>query len=166
MRWEDVASVHRFERITGNARSGWYQTALTITAREETVVLDHSLSDFAGLADHAQRLSARHLLPQKEAECRQGPVKFGPLSLGTDGVSHGGQRRRWNDIEYAVRRGYLVIVPAGDEFGWEDRVEVALVDIPNALVLMELMTRLGKPPTDAARVIPRADRARMSQMKE
>ncbi|MFO0881100.1 MAG: hypothetical protein U0840_27570 [Gemmataceae bacterium] len=89
-------------------------------------------------------------------------VKFGHLPLRTAGVAHGGKRRRWKDIEYAVSRGYLVIVPAGDEFGWEDWVEVALVDIPNALVLIELMARLGKPPIDPARVIPKTDRTQMS----
>src|SRR4051794_33274315 len=77
LRWEDVDSVHRFERITGNGRSGWYQTALTITGRKgKRVVFDHSLSDFAGLADQAQRLSARHVLARKEAEFRQGAVQF------------------------------------------------------------------------------------------
>jgi hypothetical protein len=167
LRWEDVESVHRFERITGNGRSGWYQTALTITGRRgEKVVFDHSLSDFAGLADQAQRLSARHLLARKEAECRQGAVQFGPLTLRADGVSHGGKRHCWNEIEYAVSRGFLTIVPAGDKFGWQDRVEVALADIPNVLVLLELMARLGKPPTDPARVIPKGDRARLSRMRE
>lgn len=164
MRWEVVDSVLRFERITNN---WWYQTALTITPRDgRPVGFDHSLSDFTGLADHAQRLSAQHLLPRKEAECRQGKVKFGPLTLRTDGVSHGGKRRGWKDLEYAVSRGFLVIVPAGDEFEWTDRIEVALADIPNNLVLLELMVRVGKPPVDPALLIPKSDRARMIRMKD
>src|SRR5262245_38624043 len=106
MGWETVDSVHRFERITNN---WWYQTALTITPRDGTpVVFDHLLSDFTRLADHAQRISTQYLLPRKEAECRAGKVKFGLLTLRTEGISHGGKKRRWEDLEYALTRGYLV----------------------------------------------------------
>ena len=82
---------------------------------------------------------------------------------GIDGVTVGVMSRRWEEFEYAVSRGYLVIVPAGDGFGWADRVEIALVDIPNPLVLLELIVRLGKPPTDPMRMIPKADRARLAR---
>src|SRR5262245_7145183 len=154
MGWEAVDSVHRFERITNN---WWYQTALTIPPRDgQPVVFDHLLSDFTRFADQAQRLSAQYLLPGKEAECRQGKAQFGPMTLRTEGVSHVGKKRRWEDLEYAVTGGYLVIVPAGDEFKWADRIEVALADIPNTWVLLELMVRVGKPPVDPAYVIPKS----------
>jgi hypothetical protein len=34
------------------------------------------------------------------------------------------------------------------------------------LVLLELIARLGKPEIDPVRVIPKSDRARMSQLKQ
>src|SRR5262249_28287017 len=47
--WDEVESVHRFERITNK---WWYQTKLTITWKNgEKAVFDHSLSNFSGLAD-------------------------------------------------------------------------------------------------------------------
>jgi hypothetical protein len=127
-------------------------------------VFDHTLSNFARLADNVQQASARYLLPKLEAECQRGAAEFGPLAIAADGIHHGGQRHRWKKIEYSVSRGYLVIVPAGDDFGWSDRVEIALMDIPNVLVLLELMAGMGKPPVDPLLVVPRSDRARMSRL--
>ena len=41
----------------------------------------------------------------------------------------------------------------------------AAQNLPNALVLLELMARVGKPPVEPARLYPKSDRARMSQMR-
>jgi hypothetical protein len=158
--WDLVASVHRFERLTNN---WWYQTALTLTLADGSkVVFDHSLSEFADLANNVQQQMAQHMLPKKEAELRAGALDFGPISLRTDGISHGGAFHRWQDIEYSVSGGYLIVVPSGDQFGWGDRKEVALAEIPNSLVLLGLMAHVGKAPVAPGMVVPKQDRGRVN----
>src|SRR5207244_10083008 len=94
------------------------------------------------------------LVPLNEAESRAGPVAFGPVTLRPEGVSLAGTTFRWEDVEYSLRGGHLIVVPAGDRFGWGDRKEVALAEIPNFVVLLELMERVGKPPVPPNFVIP------------
>jgi hypothetical protein len=160
--WPTVVSVHRFEKITNNF---WYEAALTLTfANGRKVVFDQTLSGFTELANAAQEITARLLLPQKEAEVRAGGAEFGPVSLRADGVSHAGKFSRWGDIDYAVSRGFLIVVPAGGEFEWKDRREIPLAEIPNWPVLVTLMARLGKPPVDGLLTYPRGDRGHMQKM--
>jgi hypothetical protein len=154
--WDKVASVRRLERITNK---WWYQTALTLTFTDESqVVFDHTLSGFRDLADRVQAFTAARLVPGKEAELRAGPVTFGPVTLRAEGVAVGDASFRWEGMNYSVSGGHLIVVPAGDNFGWGDRKEVALADIPNVLVLLELMARVGKPPVHPNLVIPMKDR--------
>src|SRR5262249_10168752 len=103
------------------------------------------------------------LLPRKEAELRSGPVSFGPVTLRKEGVVVGEKTYRWPDLECSLRGGHLIVVPAGDRFGWGDRKEVPLADIPNFLVLVELIARVGNAPIDPNLTIPVSDRARLSR---
>jgi hypothetical protein len=152
--WSTVVSVNRFEKITNNF---WYEAALTLTLADgRKVVFDQSLSGFTDLADNAQEITAQLLLPKKEAEARAGGAEFGPVTLKADGVSHKGKFSRWSEIDFAVFNGYLIFVPSGGKFTYQERREVALAEIPNWPVLVELMVRVGKPPIEGHQTYPSA----------
>jgi len=157
--WKDARAVYRFERLT----NGFRDALLTVELQNgRKVVFNQILSEFDELCTTAQELSAQHLLPVKAAELRSGEVFFGPVSLTFDGLSLAERFYSWKEIEYSFNRGFLVVVPCGDDFAWTDRKEIRMAEVPNLLVLVELMARFGKPPVDPHMVIPVSDRERMS----
>jgi hypothetical protein len=151
--WDDIAAIRRTPKLAVNGFLTEGNVTLAL-ADGRTVVFDFSLDGYDELADLLQRYRAARLLPGLLAALERGPLTFGPVTLERHGIEYRGLSRPWTSFEYAVDSGSLVLVPAGRQFGWNDRVEVRLADVPDAVALVAVMAEVGKPPVHASRTLP------------
>jgi hypothetical protein len=172
-RWEDGAGMHRAKwddvlaakRALKSVVNGFVRSASTTLFLRggHEVLLDYALEGYDELADLVQRLRATQVLLELLREVENGrPVAFGPLSVDRSGVECQGRHRPWGTFEYAFDSGRFVLVPAGDDFGWHDRLEVSVADVPDALALEQLLAHF-QPPANPFHTIPPRDRERLAR---
>jgi hypothetical protein len=143
--WQEVRELYRLEM----RRNGFRVTELKlITAAGETVTFNHSLTQYDQLAEKAQANHAAVWLGTKQAEVEGGEATFGPVRLRPDGVVVENEMLAWEEIEqYGLMRGYLCFISPRHRGPAMKRV--AVKDVPNYVLLMQLLEAFGKPAASA-----------------
>lgn len=166
--WERFQELHRKEVLLVHGKrpdkpSDWDRMSkLTIVFDDSTKLsLNHSLSNYNLLAKEIQGAATEVIWAKKETEVNQGEGRFGSVILRRNGVRLLNQDYLWTEIEYSIYNGFIVLVPAGDTFSDKDRIEIALSTIPNYLVLLGLMGKVGKAPVHPLMTFPKDWRANM-----
>jgi hypothetical protein len=158
--WDKVVALNRVPKLIVNGMVQAASTTLLLTGGRK-VVVDFTLEGYDRLAGLLQHMRATHLLPALLAELDAGrPVGFGPVFVDLTGVEYQGRHRPWHTFAYAFDSGRLVMVPAGDAFGWEDRTEVGVADLPDVAALREVLARYQSP-ADSVWTIPPHERERL-----
>jgi hypothetical protein len=142
-KWDEVSNVRRSERLARGVQHG----SVRVEFRDDEVIeFDRMLSNYDVIAMAIQRYAATILRATKEAELAAGGADFGPITLHREGVEYKGREFEWRKVEYGIVRGNLFFVPAGEGFD-PDKVlaHLLLEEIPNYMLLLELMERHGKP---------------------
>jgi hypothetical protein len=144
--WDEVSAVYRKEMyrlVNGASPSDWNRhTDLRLVFVDgEEVHFNHSLSDYNRLADFVQRATANRLLPAARREMDGAGVAFGNVLISRDGLKFGRELYPWPSLESVrVANGYLC---------WTDnrykRCEIAMKDIPNCTVLLQLLQEMRQP---------------------
>jgi hypothetical protein len=145
-RWEDVTSVHRLEKIT----NGYRQTTLTIRFEDgKQAVFTHALSEYDALALQVQALSASAALPKTTQQLdKLGALSFGAVQISRAGVNFAGDFIPWQDLDYGLVNGHLVLST------FAGRRSKPLDEIPNYFLMLELMSRVGKPAGNPGDFVP------------
>jgi hypothetical protein len=160
--WEEVATATRAPKVIVN---GFVRSASTkLTLRDgRQVLLDYEIEGYDQLAELVQRLRASQILPELLGKVDSGqPLGFGPLSVDRAGIEHQGRHRPWGTFAYAFDSGRLVLVPAAGDFGWQDRAEIPLEQMPDSLALGHVLARF-QPPTNPFLTIPPRDRESLAR---
>lgn len=110
------------------------------------LILKSYLSGLAALGDLVKQNTLPHLLPAYLAEWEKNrALAFGPIGLNRDGLTVESQLLPWSEIQSLQRKGgWIAIYKQG---GWVSWKKVQLSDVPNAHVLLAIMShhidRLG-----------------------
>jgi hypothetical protein len=171
--WCDVREVYREDTflvmpgpVASQQRSEWARRAHVrlLLADGSRVTFRQTLTNYNDLVDAILGYAAEAVFPAKLAETADGrEAAFGAVSVGAAGVRVGGLLHPWAEVNYAVSEGWLCVAPAREEFEIKDRREVRLSELPNFLVLLALMARVGKPPADPLLMYPVSWRASMAR---
>lgn len=149
--WDDVREVFRAEKPVYR---WWRQVEMTVVfKKQESVILQQSLSEFFQLAALVEAIVTERLLPTyRQALDQEAGARFGPVTLKRHGIGINGSDFSWEEIEeYAICNGGLVVTP----FAYEDFTGefVRFGEIPNYLVLLRLLEELNKRPAEAYRSV-------------
>jgi hypothetical protein len=143
--WQEVREVYRLEM----RRNGFRVTELKLVPiAGEPVTFNHSLTQYDQLAEKAQMHHAAVWLATKRAEVETAGATFGPVTLLPDAVLAEGERLAWEEIEqYGLMRGYLCFLTR--RLPGRAMQMVAAKDIPDYLLLLQLLEEFGKPAASA-----------------
>lgn len=144
--WEDITSVHRMETIINGQR----HTTLTIRFGDgKQVAFTHALSEYDALALQVQALSASAALSKTTQQLdKLGVLSFGAVQISRAGVNFAGDFFPWQDLDYGLVNGHLVLST------FAGRKSKPLEEIPNYFLMLELMSRVGKPKGNPADFVP------------
>lgn len=142
--WSEIVEVYRTEKIT-NRRWRTREIRLKFN-RGWPVAFDQALTDFDALADNIQSMTGNMLLPLKLAEIeRDGELKFGPVKIRKGDITMKRKIFDWHSLgRYKIENGHLVLYARFRPRTGGD-VGVPLSEIPNYLVMLEIMSLNGAP---------------------
>lgn len=142
--WEKIADVYRLDKIINQS---FRVKQLRLVGQDgEKVTFDQCLSHYDRFADAVQEAIAKRLLPAKRSELSGAGATFGPLALHQDRITINGKTFTWADVEqYTIFRGSLVVYPRN--YKGIQCEEVSLSEVPNYLILLQLLQELGQSPT-------------------
>jgi hypothetical protein len=139
--WEDVRHVHRKEVVVkGLVQARHVRLA---SGFGWDVTLEHTLSDWALLADTVQARVADRQIPEALDLFHHGEtVEFGPMEVGPHGLTVAGSFFPWADLKRIdLRKGHLVLHPS------DGRAVQAIPfgDIPDFLVFLKVLEAAHAP---------------------
>jgi hypothetical protein len=134
--WESIAAVYRSEIVM----NGFPTSELKLVATNgREVVFDRAVERFFDLAHFVQERCAQLMLPRNREEARNGGADFGPVRVGTVGVTIEGLLIPWESVaNYSIANGWLRF-----QFQEHGSKGIPLHTIPNYLVLLNLMSELA-----------------------
>ena len=142
--WDQIKTVWREESIL-NRRYRTRRITLKFTSGG-SVSFDQALTDFSTLAETIQEATGRLLAPLSRHRLKQdGEVRFGAVTVHPDGLTMRGKFFPWNGISrFDIGNGHLVLYKSPRPKSGGDR-GIALREVPNYHVLLELLGDTGVP---------------------
>jgi hypothetical protein len=142
-RWEEITAVFREDRIINQTFRVKKLRVLQAPGQEAT--FDQCLSDYDRLANVVQGMATKHLVPAKRLQLANGGAEFGPVTIHRDSIGINAKKFPWPEIEqYTIFNGSLVVYPRS--YKGIQCEEVSLSQVPNNLVLLQLLQELGQVP--------------------
>jgi Family of unknown function (DUF6585) len=139
--WTDVSALWRYDELGDRNARGYSKV---VFADEQKVTFDQTLSNYETLAESVQTLASATLLPGYRQAVATGGAEFGPVTLRRDAIGIGKKSYPFDAIEdFTLFLGTLVIIGRGQKPN--PVAEAKLHEIPNYLVLVNLLQELGVP---------------------
>lgn len=146
--WEDIDECYRKEIIV-NGTANTRDLAIK-TRRGQKAVFSIVLSRWEKLAEAVQMRVTMLRGPEVQEDYQAGEsVRFGPVTVGQDGLKVDGKELEWDEIKsIEIVNGYLSVQAGGKRGKSHD---VALGDIPNYLVMLRLLEDTPAPPVQTSK---------------
>jgi hypothetical protein len=148
--WDDITGVWRTETYMGNQHGERFTRLWVESTGNRPLVVGQTLSDYDRLVETIQSISTACLLPKKRAELAQGEAPFGPVTLRRNAIRMGKKEVAWQNLDHwCLSNGHGVFFKNDSRHIHDTGMIFRLDQVPNYLVLFQLIEELAKPAVPA-----------------